>query len=153
MFFLIINHMKKIFIYYSHTGNGDLIAERYKEMGYNIRKVIPKKDLPKSFFWGVMTGGFLAGLNHKSKLVNYDSDLSDYDEVVIGTPIWNGKLSCPINMVLKQTNLKGKKLTFILYSGSGSAPKAIKKLNKKYTCEIIELQEPKKYKENLEKIK
>ena len=45
-----------------------------------------------------------------------------------------------------------KKLTFVLYSGGGSAPKMVKKINKKYKAEVIELKEPKKYTENLDKL-
>lgn len=62
-------------------------------------------------------------------------------------------MSSPINTVLKKLNLKDKKLSFILYSGSGKAPKAIEIINKKYTnVKIIELKEPKKNKEELKKI-
>ena len=42
--------MKKLFIYSSFTGNGDLVAEEFKKKGYEIRKVIEKKKFPKSFF-------------------------------------------------------------------------------------------------------
>lgn len=31
--------MKKLFIYYSLTGNGDEVAKTLKEKGYEIRKV------------------------------------------------------------------------------------------------------------------
>ena len=62
--------MKKIFIYSSFTGNGDLIAEKMKEKGYEIRKVTEKKKFPKSFFWSVFSGGFRAGMGVKAKLVN-----------------------------------------------------------------------------------
>lgn len=144
--------MKKIFIYYSHSGNGDIIANRYKENGYEIRKVIPKKDIPSSFFWGVLTGGFHAGINKKYKLANFDSDISSFDEVVIGSPIWNGKLACPINTVLSVLEFNNKKLTFVLYSGSGEAPKTVKCLKETYNCDVIEVQEPKKYPENLSKL-
>ena len=144
--------MKKLFIYYSHSGNGELVAEKMKELGYDIRRIKPKKDLSKKFFFAVMKGGFLAGINHKSKLIDYDNDISEYDEIAIGSPIWNGKLSSPINTVLSLTNLCDKKLNFILYSGGGSAPKAIKKLKNLYNCQIIELKEPKKYLDELDKL-
>lgn len=144
--------MEKIFIYYSHSGNGDILANYYKERGYEIRKAVPKKDIPQSFFWGVLTGGFHAGINKKYKLVDFNYDISNFDEVVIGSPIWNGKLACPINTVLANVNLEGKKLTFVLYSGSGEALKTVKKLKEKYNCEVIELKEPNKYPEELNKL-
>ena len=42
--------MRKIFIYYSLTGNGDFVASKMLENGYEVRKVIEKKKMPKSFF-------------------------------------------------------------------------------------------------------
>ena len=35
--------MKKLFIYYSLSGNGDLVAERLSKLGYDPRKVKTKK--------------------------------------------------------------------------------------------------------------
>lgn len=146
--------MKKIFIYYSHTENGDLVAKQLKERGFDIRKVIKKKPLPKSFFWSVMTGGFLAGINHKDKLKDFDDNIEEYDEVVIGSPIWNAKFSAPINTVLSQIDVSNKIVSFILYSGSGEAPKAIERIKREYpNSNYVVLKEPKKYDEELEKLK
>ena len=144
--------MKKIFIYYSKTGNGEKVREYYENNEYDIRKIETKRNLSKSFFLQMMIGGMLAGFNHKAKLKNFNYDIKDYDEVVIGSPIWNGKFACPINTLLSKLDLNNKKLTFVLYSGGGSAPKAIKKINKKYDAKIIELKEPKKYPDNLKKL-
>ena len=79
--------MKKLFLYCSYTGNGDFVSNEFKKHNYDIRKVIEKKKFPKSFFWSVFTGGFRAGIHAKGKLVNYNPDISKYDEVVIGGPI------------------------------------------------------------------
>ena len=136
-------HMKKLFIYYSNTGNGDAVSGFFESKGYDIRKVIPKKELPKSFFFKIMTGGFLAGLHVKSKLKDFDPDVSAYDEIVIGSPIWNGLPASPINTVLRDVDLTQKKVYFVLYSGSGSAPKAVQLLKDKYNAEVVELREPK----------
>ena len=137
--------MSKIFIYYSFTGNGDLVAQKMAEYGYDTFKIIPKKSLPKSFFGSIMTGGFLASINHKPKLINFDVDISKYDEVVIGSSIWAGKIACPTMSALSKLDLSGKKLSFILYSGGGESPKAKEYIQKTYNVEAIEIQEPKKY--------
>ena len=144
--------MKKLFIYYTHSGNGELVKDYFLNKNYEIRRAIPKKELPKSFFLKIMVGGFLAGIKHKAKLIDFDSNIDGYDEIVIETPIWNGRISCPIQMVLSKVKLEGKKLTFILCSGSGKALKAVNYLKKRYNARIIELQEPKKYKEYIEKL-
>lgn len=135
--------MKKIFIYYSLSGNGDKVSDYLYHKGYDIRKVIPKKPLPNNMFLRILTGGFLAGTNYKDELINFDSDISKYDKIVIGSPIWNGRLSTPINSVLDKIDLVGKEIVFVLYSGSGDAPKTNKLLGEKYpNIKIIHLKEP-----------
>ena len=145
--------MGKLFIYFSNSGNGELVAEKLKEKEYDIVKVVPKKALPKSFFSLIMQGGFLAGIKNKMKIEDLNVDFSSYDEITIGTPIWNGRISPPINTILAMPKLKEKKLSFVLYAGGGQAPKSIKRLNKEFPgAEIVILKEPKKYPEELEKI-
>lgn len=146
--------MSKLFLYYSHTGNGKVVASKMKELGYEIREVKPKKDISSKFFPSMMQGGFLALIHAKSKLVSFDSDISSFDEVVLGSPIWNGRLSSPINTVLSKLDLASiKKLSFVLYAGSGKAPKAEKYLRKKYpNASILVLMEPKKQEEELKKL-
>lgn len=145
--------MKKLFIYYSYTGNGDVIAQELENQGFEIRKVIRQKRLPKSFFWGVLCGGFLASIAHKDKLQNYDKDISGFEKVVIGSPIWNARLSSPINRVLADVELSNIELTFVLYAGSGTGKKAVKRINKQYpNAKVVLLKDPKKYPEELKKI-
>lgn len=145
--------MKSIYIYYSYTGNGEIVAEELNKKGVEIRKVVRKKKLPKSFFFGVMTGGFLAGIKHKDKLVDFDSNIEEYEQIIIGSPIWNARFSSPINTVLSKLDLSNKQVTFVLYSGSGEAKKAVKRINKEYAnAKVIILKEPKKYPEELKKL-
>ena len=145
--------MNKLFIYYSLTGNGDYIANYLKDKGYEIRKVIEKKKAPKKFFFRVLIGGFRAGLTLKGKLIGYDNDVSAYDEIVIGTPVWNGRFPPAINSVLTNTDLTNKKLTFLFYSGSGEMPKVYKKINEVYPeARIIVLKEPKTHETEIAKI-
>ena len=149
--------MKKVFYYYSHTGSGEVVAKHFEELGYEIRLIQRKKKMPKSFFWCIMSGGFLAGIKHKDKLVDFNADIEDVDEIVIGSPIWNKRFASPTNMALwliGSKDLNSKKLTFVLYSGSGEAKKAVKRIQKEYpNAKIILLKEPKKYPEELEKLK
>ena len=145
--------MKKLFIYYSLSGNGDVVANYLKNKNIDIRKVIMKDKMPRSYIGQILKGGFLAGINYKSKLDYFDNNISEYDEIVIGSPIWNGKLSCPINTVLDTISLDNKKITFILYSGSGEAPKAEKMIRNKFgDIDIIILREPKKNKKAMESV-
>ena len=96
----------------------------------------------------------MATINAKDKLEDLNLNLTDYDEIVIGSPIWNARLSSPINTIFHELDFSNKKLTFLFYSGSGAGPKAVKKVLSKYpNAKIIFLKEPQKHKEELKKIK
>jgi len=145
--------MSKLFIYYSFTGNGDVVAEAMKEKGFEIRKVESKLKLSKKMFPQMMKGGFLSLFGARPKLINYNNNVDGYDEICIGSPVWNGRFACPVNTVLRDTDLIGKKVTFILYSGSGTAKNADKKIKKAYPeAKTIHLQQPGDKIEELKKL-
>lgn len=145
--------MKKLFIYYSLSGNGDLVADYLKEKGFDIRKIETTYKLSKHMFFAMMKGGSNALFGKKAKLINYNNDISEYDEIYIGSPIWNSRLTPPINTVLRDTDLSSKKLTFVFYSGGGTSKKATKKVNKLYNNpNIINLKQPNKYNDELKKL-
>lgn len=145
--------MKKLFIYYSLSNNGDLVADYLKEKGYEIRKIIPKYKYPKSMILRIIIGGYKATFNKKDKLIDFDTNINKYDKIVIGSPIWNDRLCAPINGVLSQIDLNNKNIKFILYSRSGKANKAKEKIKDLYKANSIILKEPKTNKKELEKIK
>ena len=135
--------MKKLFIYYSFTGNGDIIADKLSKYNIDVRKIETKQKLPKLFFFQMIVGGFKALIKYKDKLFDYDKDISSYDEIVIGTPIWFDRISSPINRVLSDLDIKDKKVSFIFYSASGVANKASERINKEYEkANILVLKTP-----------
>ena len=145
--------MKNLFIYYSLTGSGDKVAEELKKQGYEIRKVKSKVKYPKSLFPLMMKGGHRALTNKKDDLENFDTNLKGYDKIVIGSPVWDDRLAPATNALLDKLDLKGKNLSFILYSGSGQAQKATEKIKELFGKEPIILKAPKKHKEELAKLK
>ena len=145
--------MAKLFIYFSLSGNGDLVAEKMREKGYDVRAISVQKPLPNGMFARIMTGGFLAGIGAKAKLRDFDADLAGYDEVAIGSPIWNGRPSTPFNAVMPLLDLAGKQVRFVFYAGGGSAPKTLKMMAKRYPAAAVTvLKEPRKYPEELGKL-
>jgi flavodoxin len=136
--------MKKLFIYYSLSGNGDIVAGILKEKGIDIRKIETRKKMPKSFALQLLVGGFQAGIHYKSKLKEFDYNIDKYDEIIIGSPIWNGNLTPAINTLLSKLDFNNKELKFIFYSGSGTSPKATKIIHEKYPkAIIIDIKSPK----------
>jgi flavorubredoxin len=140
---------KKLFIYYSETGNGDLVAEHYKNKNYDIEKIISKK-LPKTLFFQMMVGGFRATASIKPKINELTKDINNYDEIIIGSPIWNDRLCAPIRTLLSKYDFTNKKVNFVLYSGGGSANTATEFINTNYPdAKVVVLRQPK---ENLNQI-
>ena len=135
--------MKKVFIYYSLSGNGDKLAAFLKEQGFEIRKIEVEKPLPKNLILSILVGGFKALINYKEKLINFNKDLTEYEEVFIGSPIWNSRLSTPVSTALTELDLFNKKVGFILYSGSGKHNQATDYLKANYpTSTIVNLKSP-----------
>lgn len=136
--------MKGIFIFYSFSGNGDIVAKKMNEKGFEVRKAESSFKLSKNLLPQMLKGGFSAFIRQKPPLENYNGDVSGFDTVCIGAPIWNGRLASPVNTVLDKTDLRGKKVVFILYSGSGSAGNAEKYIKKHYPdADIIHITQPK----------
>ena len=65
------------------------------------------------------------------KLKEY-SDLSSYDEIILGFPIWAGKNASPINTVLKDMSVRGKVTSVFTLSGGGDNDKCIAVLRKNF---------------------
>ncbi len=142
--------MKKLFLYYSSTGNGDFVASFLKEKGYEIRKIETKKKLPKVFFFAMMSGGFQAGIGKKAQLLDFDRNLEGFDEILIGSPIWNGRTTPALNALLAELPLEGKPISFLFYSGSGEGKHAEKKIKVLFpNARIAFLKQPKKYPDEL----
>ena len=146
--------MKKIFVYFSETGNGDVVADYLKDNGYEIRKVEAKKKLPKVMFFQMMVGGFQAATGKRPKLKEFDTNIDKYDKVIIGSPIWFDRLAAPTNTMLDKLDLSNKKVSFILYSGGGTNINGNKQINELFKdAKIVELKQPKHHKEELDKLK
>ena len=92
--------MKKYFIYYSHSGNGDFLAELLTKSDVSLIKIQPKKHIKKMGFFRILKYGFLAMQGKRLPLQTLDLVLDKDDVVVMGSPIWNDRLSCPILTLL-----------------------------------------------------
>ena len=66
--------MKKTFIYYSLTGNGDVIGEYLSDRGFNVQLVRTTEKLPKNKFFRILVGGYKAGIGYRDQLDNFNSN-------------------------------------------------------------------------------
>ena len=122
--------MKKYFVYYSATGNGDFLAELLKEAGYEPVKVETIKPMGKVGFFKILHYGGQAMLGKKAKIKDLNLELVDDDLVIIGSPIWNDRLSTPINAVLAKYNFNKETTGFILYPAGEGTSKSFEQIKK-----------------------
>lgn len=124
--------MKRIIVYYSLSGNTEeavkLIAEK---LDCETLKIDTVKAMPKSFAARILVGGGQVAMNKIPEIKPIDKDLSIYDEIFIGTPIWNSKGVPAINAFLLDDEICKKVTGLIITSGGGDIDKCVKALEDK----------------------
>ncbi len=123
--------MKRAVIFYSLSGNtkkaAKVIADKLQADLHEVSFVEP---LPTTKFKQMMEGGRQATFGICPKINGMPSDVSMYDEIIIGTPIWASKCASPINTVLAVKEVADKVSAVFTFSGGGDNGKCIKLLKK-----------------------
>ena len=116
--------MKTAVVYYSNTGNVKGAAEKIAEaIKAELIPLEPVKPLKGAGFFSIMKGGGQVALGKKPPLKEIP-DLSGYERIVLGTPVWAGKCAAPVWTFLASGALKEKSVAFFTFSGSGEDEKA-----------------------------
>ena len=101
--------MKKIVVYYSYTGNTKKIANMIKEkLNCDILELTPK--IPFSTDYQAVVDEYQNNsIQNKSVEINdIKIDLNQYDEIIVGTPVWWYTISPVVVTFLKNYNLDNK---------------------------------------------
>lgn len=150
--------MKRIIVYYSLSGNTEEVVKSIAEqLDCEIIKIDTVKAMPKSFAARILVGGGQVAMNIIPEIKPLDKDLNAYDEIFIGTPIWNSKGVPAINAFLKDDTICQKVTGLIITSGGGDIEKCVTALesklsNVKYQVSLLD-RKHKDYGLNDEKIK
>jgi len=109
--------MKSLVVYYSRTGTtravGKAIAE---ELGASCEEIIDLKKRTglRPIRW------LIAGMDawrKKLTKIKTQKEPERYDMIIIGTPIWEGKMTPAVRTYLTNKNLDGKKEGFFCTAG------------------------------------
>ena len=123
--------MKTLIVYYSLEGNTDYAASKIAErIGADKLRLVPKDANKDKGFAKFFYGGKSAIMKEVPALETYNVDLSGYDRIIFGFPVWAGNFTPPLRtFILDQKDaLKGKRFSaFACMAGSGGG-KAISKL-------------------------
>ncbi len=124
--------MKRLVVYYSLSGNTEAAAKKIAEkLGADLLKVDTEKPMPKSFAAQIIVGGGQVMMNHIPKIKPLEKDPADYDEIILGSPIWNSKGVPAINAFLQDEKAAAKVKSLFFLSGGGDTKKGLEAITKK----------------------
>ena len=125
--------MKNLVVFYSYTGNTELVGKTLAEI---IKAdVIKIEDAARPSKFKAYTSGSIAAIQGKSWPVKpFRADLSCYDRIFAGFPVWAGMPPPEFNAFVEQANFTGKQVVVFVTMGSGGQNKAIKAMTDKITA-------------------
>lgn len=121
--------MKILIVYYSHTGNTEIIAkELAQNLNCDLEKITEKN--PRSGVIGMILAGKDAALQKSSATNEIQHQIADYDLVIIGTPVWAWNISNPIRGFLEKHKQNIKKTAFFATMGGSGDKRAFSQMEK-----------------------
>ena len=105
------NNGKKIVIYYSYTGHTKMIAEKIKEiLQCDILELKPVKKYSTNYDLVVEDEQNNSSTGKIVEIEKINIDLEEYDEIILGTPVWWYSIAPVVRAFLKENNLSCKKI-------------------------------------------
>ena len=118
--------MKTAIVYYSMHGNVRYVSEKVaKELGADLIELVPVKAYPDKGAMQFIWGGSAVTFKKKPELEPYTFNASDYDLVILGTPVWASNFTPPLRTFFENNDLTGKKIAVIATSAGGDSSKCL----------------------------
>ena len=111
---------KTLVLYYSQTGTTQVVAEAIQQnLGADIEAIALVNPYDGDYGSTIARGQKEMQENAYPELLPIQADLSAYDVVFIGFPIWFGTYANPIETLLNTVDFSGKKIVPFCTFGSG----------------------------------
>ena len=121
--------MKRLILYYSLSGHTRAAAEQLAaQTGATLCEIRTVKPMPTSRFSQIMYGGMLSSFGLCPKLADEPPTAEDFDEIILGLPVWAGKCAAPVRTLLQRREIRDKVTAVFTYSGSGDNSGCVRQL-------------------------
>lgn len=121
--------MKTLIVYYSLEGNTRWAAEKIAaRLGADTLRLVPKAAYPDKGFKKFLFGGKSAVMKETPELEPYEVDITQYERLVLATPVWAGTLAPPLRTFIRREDLTGKQFALVASSMGGSPGKTFEHL-------------------------
>jgi flavodoxin len=118
--------IKTLVVYYSRTGKTRFVAEKVaSDLNADIEEVVDLKNRTGRF--GFLKAGYDATRGNETEIGETQRSPSDFDLVVIGTPVWNSRPASAIRTYLKRNDFAGKKVAVFCTNEGMGEEKAVEK--------------------------
>lgn len=117
------NTSKTLIVYYSYTGNTKKIANKIHDLiGGDIVELETKIPYSVNYRTVVTLAKDEVDKKYKPELKTKIDNISQYNKIVLGSPIWWYTMAPPVRTFLSEYNFDGKEIIpFYTHGGSGSA--------------------------------
>lgn len=120
---------KMIVLYYSQTGNTKAVAtEIATKLSADIEEIIPMQLYDGDFKATIERGKQELDEGNYPEIQPLTADVTKYDVIFIGFPVWFGTYAPPVFTFLNQVDLSGKKIVPFCTFGSGGLESSVKDL-------------------------
>jgi flavodoxin len=118
--------MKTLVVYYSRTGKTRFVAEKVaSELKADIEEVVDLKS--RSGRFGFLKAGYDATRGNETEIGETQKSPSDFDLIVVGTPVWNSRPASAISTYLKRNDFAGKKVAVFCTNDGMGEEKAVER--------------------------
>lgn len=120
---------KTLVLYYSLTGNTKMVAEEFaNRLGADIEEIVCVDPYDTNFMACIERCKKEREVGTVTEINTVNADLSKYDVIFIGYPVWFGTYAPPIATFLANNDLSGKTIVPFCTFGSGGLESSVKDL-------------------------
>ena len=117
--------MKTLIVYYSRTGHTEEVAEAIAaDLEADIVRIEDLAD--RTGARGYLRSGLDALRGRSSSIRPTETDPADYDLVIVGSPVWSGRLSAPVRTYIADNKTSLKNVAFFCTEGGYGGPRVFK---------------------------
>jgi len=121
--------MKSLVAYYSRTGNTRSVAREIASLLSAEEEEIKDVKSRKGVL-GFIGASFDALLSRLTQIAPLTRNAADFELIVVGTPVWAGKMAPAVRTFLEGLELRGKRVALFCTTGGSGSDSAIRGMMK-----------------------
>lgn len=131
---------KSLILYYSQTGATKQVAdELQRQLGADIDSIVPEEAYGYDYDGTIERWRKEREDSVKVAIKPLNRNVTDYDTIFLGFPIWGGTYASPVATWLADNKLEGKTIiTFATFGSGGIEPATISVMNEQPASNVIE---------------